>query len=271
MVCGFTSDSGSFNGNLYNPSVKARVKLDNGSIFREDAKLGPYLTAGVGFDVLDYINNGNENQSFLNIPLGRGIRWKYNDWFNITYELTHNLNLSDDYDLNATMEGGDSYLNHQLGMYFTLSSNSKDDDNDGIADEMDKCPNTPKGVDVDETGCPTVINEIKVLAKNIYFETSSDVLKSESNSSLDKVALIMTKNPNANLSIEGHTDNTGSTVGNLDLSKNRAASVKNYLLSKGIDASRIITNGYGEARPIASNDTEEGRALNRRVELIISF
>lgn len=136
---------------------------------------------------------------------------------------------------------------------------------------MDKCPNTPKGIAVDANGCPAAIEEVRVLAKNIYFETSSDLLKSESNASLDKVAMILVSNPDARLPIEGHTDNTGSAVTNLDLSKKRAAAVLNYLLIKGVDGSRLSSNGFGESKPIATNDAKEGRALNRRVELVLNF
>lgn len=73
------------------------------------------------------------------------------------------------------------------------------------------------------------------------------------------------------MSIDGRMDNTGNAVNNLDLSKRRAASVKNYLLSKGIDATRLSSKGYGESKPVASNDTKDGRALNGRVELLLTF
>lgn len=106
--------------NLYDIAVKGRLKLDNGSLFSEDAMFGPYLTAGVGFDILDYLDGSKEGLNFLNILLGGGLRWKYNEWFNIGYELTHNLNFNDDYDFDASEDGNDSYLAHQIGMNFTL-------------------------------------------------------------------------------------------------------------------------------------------------------
>ena len=105
--------------------------------------------------------------------------------------------------------------------------------------------------------------------KGILFETGSDVLVASSHSKLDKVADLMKANPKYNLAIDGHTDNTGGTELNHTLSHKRADAVKAYLVSKGINESRMTTKGFGETQPIKSNDTPEGRTANRRVELIV--
>jgi len=76
------------------------------------------------------------------------------------------------------------------------------------------------------------------------------------------------KNPDMHIRIEGHTDNIGSMEYNIDLSQKRAQAVKDYLVGKGIDESRVSTVGFGYERPIAPNDTEEGRSLNRRAEIV---
>lgn len=270
----YTSDSNqSFRANMFDLGLKARLKFDNDVILKQGATLAPYLTAGVGFDFFNPINDNIENTNFLNIPVGGGLRWNFNDWFNINYELTHNLNLNDEYDGNTRESGNDSYLAHQLGMNFGLNfgGKEKDSDKDGVADDLDKCPNTPKGMKVGADGCPEIMREIQSLAKNIYFETASDVLKVESYESLDKVAAILVGNPNANLSIEGHTDSQGDDAMNLDLSKRRAQSVLNYLSGKGADVSHLKAQGFGETKPVADNGTAEGRALNRRVELLLNF
>ena len=149
--------------------------------------------------------------------------------------------------------------------------NARDSDKDGVPDDIDKCPNTPKGEKVTLEGCPVFADEIRLLAKNIYFETASDKIKSSSFESLNKVAEIMVVHPNANLSIEGHTDSHGDDAMNLDLSKRRAQSVLNYLSGKGVDVGHLMAKGFGEMMPIADNSTEEGRALNRRVELIVTY
>lgn len=101
----------------------------------------------------------------------------------------------------------------------------------------------------------------------INFDTDSDRIKDESKPTLDKIVAMLKAKPDWKLTIEGHTDSTSTPQHNQDLSERRAASVKNYLQSAGIDGSRLKTVGYGATKPVASNDTELGRAQNRRVEL----
>lgn len=105
----------------------------------------------------------------------------------------------------------------------------------------------------------------------VHFNTGSADIKSESFGELDKIAEILKKYPRIIAAIEGHTDNTGSDEINLKLSKDRAASVKNYLIKQGVDAEQLSSEGFGPNRPIATNDTEEGRAQNRRVVIRTSL
>ncbi len=105
--------------------------------------------------------------------------------------------------------------------------------------------------------------------KNIFFETASAEILPISEPELNKVVDLMQKNPNMKIKVNGHTDNVGADADNLKLSQNRSVSVKNYLVSKGIDASRITYQGYGETKPIDANTTEIGRANNRRTEIEI--
>jgi outer membrane protein OmpA-like peptidoglycan-associated protein len=107
-----------------------------------------------------------------------------------------------------------------------------------------------------------------IVLKNIFFETNSSKLKSESFNELDKLVLQLQKSPML-IEIDGHTDNIGDDAANKLLSEERASAVKKYLVSKGIDKSRIYCKGFGESKPIADNKTEEGRMKNRRVELVI--
>jgi outer membrane protein OmpA-like peptidoglycan-associated protein len=144
-----------------------------------------------------------------------------------------------------------------------------DTDGDGINDDQDSCITTP-GVR-ENHGCPLIKKEVKekvdLAAKNIFFKTGSYELIPKSFSSLDGVVQILKENPSLKLSIEGHTDNVGTPLSNQTLSENRAKAVMQYFISKGIDRSRLSAAGYGQSKPIDENNTEEGRANNRRVEL----
>lgn len=135
-----------------------------------------------------------------------------------------------------------------------------DSDGDGVYDKDDECPNTPKGAIVDSRGCWVV--------KGITFDYKKWDIKEAFNSNLSNIVDIMQNNPDMHIRIEGHTDNIGSMKYNIDLSQKRAQAVKNYLVGKGINESRVSVMGFGYQKPIAPNDTEEGRSLNRRAEIV---
>lgn len=108
-----------------------------------------------------------------------------------------------------------------------------------------------------------------IVLRNTFFDSDKTELKSESRVELDKVAEMLNEQVTMRIEISGHTDNTGKSDYNLKLSQGRAESVKSYLINKGISAGRIETRGYGDTRPVAGNDTPEGKALNRRTEMKI--
>ncbi|HVT86555.1 MAG TPA: OmpA family protein [Chitinophagaceae bacterium] len=116
---------------------------------------------------------------------------------------------------------------------------------------------------------PIEVNASVVL-NNIFFDVNKYDLKPESQVELDKLVQLLNDNPTLKVEISGHTDNVGSPADNLILSNNRAKSVVNYLVSKGIDSNRLSYKGYGETKPVAENKTEEGRALNRRTEMKVT-
>ena len=144
-----------------------------------------------------------------------------------------------------------------------------DSDGDGLIDTADRCPQE-KG-SIENNGCPEIekeiIEKVTFAAKNIFFESMSDKLSSQSFDALNEVVAILKNNPELNLHIEGHSDNTGIPSYNLSLSGKRANSVKQYLIDNGVEEQRLIAVGYGQRKPIADNKTAEGRAKNRRVEL----
>lgn len=178
-----------------------------------------------------------------------------------------------------------------------------DTDGDGVDDIYDKCPDTPEGVKVNAKGCPIDTDKdgvpdyldncpkIKGSKKNhgcpvvsstakavfkqamhgIQFETNKSVIKKTSYPVLDKVVNVMKSNPKYKLHISGHTDNVGDPDKNMKLSKERAAAVVKYLKGKGIKASRLRSSGFGDTKPVASNKTEKGKKLNRRVDFEVEF
>ncbi len=170
----------------------------------------------------------------------------------------------------------------------------KDSDGDGVADHLDKCPNSPAGAKVDGSGCeldtdgdgvpdwkdkcplekgteelngcPEMGSATMAGVNSIQFEYNSSVLRTSSYSTLDKVSSTLRANKTGGLQLDGHASAEGTEAYNIQLSLDRANAVKTYLVNSGVDAKRVSTKGYGETRPIASNTTEEGRVANRRVE-----
>jgi len=154
-----------------------------------------------------------------------------------------------------------------------------DTDGDGVPDIFDKCPNTPSGTAVDGSGCPLPVKkpDVKVYltqedkqvvneaVKNLEFDFGKATIRDHSNESLNKLASLLVSK-GFSLKLTGYTDNVGSTAANLKLSKARAEAVKTYLAQQGADASKIQADGLGKSNPIASNKTEKGRQINRRVE-----
>jgi OOP family OmpA-OmpF porin len=132
-----------------------------------------------------------------------------------------------------------------------------DSDGDGVPDSRDKCPGTPKGVKVNAQGCWEL--------KGVYFDTNQTVIKNPK--VLDEAVVVLKANPKLTGEVRGYTDSTASAEYNQKLSEGRAKAVRDYFIKQGIGSERIRAKGFGEASPVASNDTAAGRALNRRVEL----
>ncbi len=196
--------------------------------------------------------------------------------------------------LAAEIAAGQENLNRKIAEMNALQAEmakmKMDSDGDGVADYFDKCPGTAKTVKVDGAGCPlpvvapskdTVIRitnnyviteeDRKIVSeaiRNLEFEFSKSSIRDRSFPYLNRVAEMMVLK-GFSLKLGGHTDAVGSNAANLTLSKDRAESVKNYLVSRGVNVGKIEAVGYGETQPVASNKTAAGRQKNRRVEFTL--
>jgi OOP family OmpA-OmpF porin len=148
----------------------------------------------------------------------------------------------------------------------------KDKDGDGVLDDVDKCPDQPETANgfQDADGCPDELpKEVAKFAgviKGIQFDFGKATIRKESHRVLDEAVKVLTQYPELRIMISGHTDNVGEANKNIELSQQRAASVKEYLVGKGIDAGRVETRGAGPNEPVADNATDKGRQENRRIE-----
>lgn len=141
-----------------------------------------------------------------------------------------------------------------------------DDDGDGVLNSRDRCPETRAGAVVDLNGCEA---DTKIDLPGVNFEFDSAKLTTASLAILNEAAALLNHHKQVKVEVAGHTDSKGRAEYNQSLSEKRAKAVRDYLIGKGVSADRLTSNGYGETRPVATNDTDAGRARNRRTELTI--
>ncbi|WP_316811237.1 DUF6089 family protein [Pedobacter heparinus] len=234
-------------------------------------------------DNLDgYYRGSNDKYNYayagLEFALGKGQQLAWHNPVALTYDEAVQAKQT----ANALKGDLDAQKAENAKLRTEMNDLLKDSDGDGVADKLDKCPGTPAGTVVDGSGCPlkvpapvekVIITEAdrKVVAdaiKNLEFDLGKATIRQKSYATLNRVAELLIQK-NFSLKLAGHTDNTGSDALNMRLSKDRAESVKSYLVSQGANASRIEATGYGENQPIASNKTAAGRQQNRRVEFTL--
>ncbi len=138
-----------------------------------------------------------------------------------------------------------------------------DSDHDGVVDALDECPNTPAEEKVNDKGCPIFKGELQ----GVNFDNDNASLRFDAMIILNLDVLKLKQYPDIKLEVGGHTDSRNTEEYNMDLGQRRAKAVVDYLVSQGIDPSRLTAVSYGESKPIADNETELGRIANRRVEL----
>lgn len=157
----------------------------------------------------------------------------------------------------SSSNGMANFVTKVFFTHVTPVAKASDSDGDGVLDNQDRCPNTPRGAIVDKDGCWAF--------HGVLFDFDKATIQSGNERVFNNAIKVLKLNPGLTVEIQGHTDSRGTTEYNQNLSERRAAAVKQLLVDNGINASRLTTKGFGESLPIASNNSDEGRAENRRV------
>ena len=233
--------------------------------------LSLYALAGLGVEFFDNELTKHQKDGLFG-NYGVGLKYQLTDAMALKFDLRHLI----------SAQNGDSTLLYNFGLAIPFGEKAakvapvaapapvaakaapKDSDGDGVIDELDKCPDTLKGAKVDTVGCMTLIN------LNVNFDTAKSEIKDIYGTRIHDFAKVMNTDKKLKADIEGHTDAVGSVQYNQKLSERRAASVVKALTDLGVEKSRLKAVGYGKSRPIASNETAEGRAENRRVHAVMT-
>ncbi len=146
-----------------------------------------------------------------------------------------------------------------------------DMDGDGVGNDLDLCPDTPKIYPVDERGCP---DRTQIFVRRLYyslFNSGESKLRRDKTAALDSIAVLLKAFSDVSATVKGFTDNVGPADANIALSQKRADAVKQYLITQGVPQDRVLSIGRGEADPLASNRTRNGREANRRIEIEFKY
>ena len=257
-----------------------------------DSALKPYVLVGAGQSKLEIKDSSGDKVSGTKDTIGNlglGAMYRINDALSLRGEARAIHNFDNNWWEGMALAGLEVVLGGHLAptvavppMEEPMVDNTPvvvveadlDSDGDGVPDSMDACPGTPMNVVVDERGCPVpvdITDELKMELR-VFFDNDKSAIKNQYKPEIAKVAEKMREYPNSTARVEGHASKTGPSARyNQRLSEARAVAVKSMLTNEfGIAPNRLSTVGYGYDQPIASNDTEEGRAMNRRVYAIIT-
>lgn len=280
------------------PWNETTVGLDGLFFYSRESTLAPYFIAGVGYAKTELETPAPQRSSDVFAAAGLG----FFNFFNVgSTELGLRADIRYRW-LDTDLAGFGAFNEPVVRVGFvlplgerpkaaapavasTLSSGKPapgDADGDGVLDDKDSCPGTAGGVLVDAKGCPVKAAAIAPKPtdsgagvvrsfEDVKFGFDRDDLNDQARTTLDNAASVITgiavKNPGVKVDVSGHTDWIGTDAYNQALSERRANVVKDYLVRKGVEAGRISTFAYGETKPVDSNETDEGRANNRRAEI----
>lgn len=275
-----------------------QLRLDTLYHFASDNSFTPYAVVGIGENKIE-----DDRDTMLNA--GLGLKYAFNNVFSLRSDVRAIQNIDSertdfgfnlgahflfgasstpsksspvkavvdvDADKDGVLDRLDACLNTPAGTKVDKNgcTVNPDLDGDGVLNEADACPDTKAGAKVDATGCYLTLEQDVTVELNVNFANNSDQIIAGAEQ-IKKVADFMTQYPMTNVIVEGHTDSRGSDVYNQALSQKRADAVVARLVADyGIDASRVSGKGLGEVKPIATNETAEGRAANRRVNAVVS-
>jgi outer membrane protein OmpA-like peptidoglycan-associated protein len=272
----FMNNGDKFSGSLMNGKVTIRTEYADKTIRSSDLSRIGLERAGPSTATIN-INNGDrfrgeilekrlliqpDSMSELSVCVAEIAGIQFNVKKLMTRKFSETSRGIFDFDSDGVSDSRDECPDTECG---TVTDDNgcrslSDADGDGVTDTDDRCAGTPAGVTTDSNGCWVIQAPV--------FELDKAAIKPEYDTFLDDVAGILERNQALGIEVQGHADNVGSAEHNLKLTRDRAESVVAYLVGKGIARNRMSAVGYGFSRPRASNDTKEGRALNRRVELV---
>ncbi len=271
--------------------------------FLPDGMIVPFIAAGLGGRYMDWDDRSSDNDFVLDY--GAGLKIFFAEDWAVRADIRH-VYVTDENFNNVEYGIGLSYFFGGKKEQVVPPPPppppapapfvEPDTDGDGVIDKLDQCPDTPAGVKVDEVGCPLDTDkdgvydyldkcpdtpiELKVdkdgcpmkvtINLNVLFDFDKSDVKPKYHDEIKRVADYMNAYPWEKATLEGHTDSKGTDAYNEKLSQRRVDAIKKYLVEKfGISADRLKAVGYGESKPIATNDTDEGRQLNRRVQAVM--
>ncbi len=239
-----------------------------------------YHFGSLGDSLRPFVSSSVAHQSLSNTPArtGRDQTTFVNVGTGAKYFITENLFAKVNVDAMYGLDTGETEWMAGVGVGLNFGGAGKpveaapvidvctDSDNDGVCDDVDKCPDTAANVTVDADGCPAVAEVVRV-ELDVKFDFDKSVVKEESYSEIKTVADFMNQYPQTTTTVEGYTDSVGTDAYNQQLSQRRADAVRQVMVDQyGVAADRVNAVGEGESQPVADNATAEGRALNRRVE-----
>jgi OOP family OmpA-OmpF porin len=238
------------------------MRYYGGSYIGKPMRIRPYLALGGGQIKFDAHNQFDDVDTTVNG--GGGVRWMVSERVGIDLE-GRAVHSTDNNETDFLVSAG---LNLYLGKVAVAAATTQcvDSDSDGVCDDKDRCPGTPAGTRVDATGCPLPVAEVASIKLKVNFEFDSTHVQEKYFTDLQELADFLKRFSDLQVNVEGHTDSIGTDAYNQQLSQRRAQAVVDLLVNQyGIARSRLDPIGYGETRPVASNDTAAGRAENRRV------